>query len=80
MKAVDLINKLREEQGVSIAEVNRRLGDVSYTSTRTTISDYRITNDLSIGNLVKMAHALGYKVVVVPKAEADKEMMVSNED
>lgn len=80
MKAVDLINKVREEQGVSMKELNDALGDVAYVTTTRTIGNSRNTKDLSMGNLVKMAHALGYKVAVVPKAEADKEMMVSNED
>lgn len=80
MKAVDLINKIRADQGMSIAELSRRLDAGAYTTTLSTVGEYRITKDLSAMNLVRISEVLGYKAVVVPKAEADKEWTISYED
>jgi transcriptional regulator with XRE-family HTH domain len=70
MNAKELVRKLIEEQGVSQAEVAAKM-NISPAALWDRISSKK-TSSLSVKKLNEILRALGYEIVVMPRAKAGK--------
>jgi transcriptional regulator with XRE-family HTH domain len=70
MNSKELVRKLIEEQGVSQADVAAKM-DITPAALWDRISSKK-TSSLSVKKLNEILRALGYEVVIMPRAKAGK--------